>query len=279
MSDEPSIRAASSTSGDEFVEEALHHPDRERQVEHGVERDDARVGAGEARHAEHDEDRNDDHDRRQHARREDHEQIGVVALQRIAREAEGRDRADRQRKQHADPGDEQRIEEIEREAGVLRRPAGGIGAAEHLGEIVERRREEEFRRHRQRVLVGLERGQDDPEHREEIDEADDRRERACVPIRRRRRPSTTGEAEPRRTGAEGRAAMGRRRNLTAVRSCGARLLGALAREIEVEVGEHDHGEQQDIGERGRFARLVVFEGDAIDAQRNGLGRGARAAVA
>ena len=75
--------------------------------------------------AEHQDDRDDDDDRRQHARRQDDEEVGVVALQRIAREAVGGERADDKREEHRDAGDEDRVEEEEVEAGVLRlrRPA------------------------------------------------------------------------------------------------------------------------------------------------------------
>ena len=89
--------------GRQFVEEALHHPDGEGQIEGGVEHDDAEIGARQAHDAEHQDHRNDHHDRRQHARRQDDEEIGVVALQRIAREAEGGQRADDQRQQHRRP--------------------------------------------------------------------------------------------------------------------------------------------------------------------------------
>ena len=57
-----------------------------------------------------------------------------------------------------------------------------------------------------------------------------------------------------------------------------RLLRVSSREIEIEVGEYDHREQQDIGERRRFARFVVLECDPVDAQRDRLGRGAGSAV-
>src|ERR1700722_12005741 len=68
----------------ELIEEAFHHPDRKRQVEYSVESDDPQIGSSETRDAEHDEDRDDDHDRRQHAGRQDHEEVGVIAFERIA---------------------------------------------------------------------------------------------------------------------------------------------------------------------------------------------------
>ena len=73
--------------GRQFIEEALHHPDGEGQIEGRVEHDDAEIGARQAHDAEHQDHRNDHHDRRQHARRQDDEEVGVVALERIAREA------------------------------------------------------------------------------------------------------------------------------------------------------------------------------------------------
>ena len=94
-SDDPSMRAASSTSGDNSSKKLFIIQIAKRQIERRVESNDADIGAGEAGDPEHDEDRDDDDDRRQHARRQDHEKIGVVALQRIAREAEGGERADR----------------------------------------------------------------------------------------------------------------------------------------------------------------------------------------
>ena len=138
--------------GRQFVEEALHHPDREGQVEGGVERDDAGIAAGEPDDPEHQDDRNDHHDRRQHAGGENDEEIGIVALERITREAESGERSDDQREEDARAGDEDRVEEVEIEVRGLRNRSRRKWPAEHAVEIFERRREQEFRRHRQRIV-------------------------------------------------------------------------------------------------------------------------------
>src|SRR5205823_8147563 len=101
----------------ELVEEALHHPDRERQIESRIESNDPGIGARKAGNAEHDENRDDHHDRRQHAGSENDEQIGIVALERITREAERGERADDESEEYARSGDEQRVEEVEAESG------------------------------------------------------------------------------------------------------------------------------------------------------------------
>ena len=154
----------------DLVEEALHHPDRERQIEGGIEQDDPDIAAREPAHAKHDEDRDDEH-------------VGLVAPQRPAREAVGRDRVDDQRHRDRGAGDEDAVEEKQVEAGIHRLATALIGAGEDIGEILEGRREDEFRRCRERVRVDLERGQDDPQHREEVGEADHRRDRGSPPAR------------------------------------------------------------------------------------------------
>ena len=73
-----------------LIKEAFHHPDGEGEIESGIEQDDAGIGAGKADGTEHQDHRNDDDDRGQHAGRQDDEEIGVVAFERIAREAIGR---------------------------------------------------------------------------------------------------------------------------------------------------------------------------------------------
>ena len=125
--------------GRKLVEEALHHPDGEGEIEGGVEQDDAEIGAGKAHHAEHQDDRDDDDDRRQHAGRQDDEQIGVVALQRIAREAVGRQRAEDEGQQDRGGGDHDRVEEEAVEAGRFRLAARRHHAGEHRAEILQRR--------------------------------------------------------------------------------------------------------------------------------------------
>src|SRR5437763_11532414 len=52
------------------------------------------------------------------------------------------------------------------------------------------------------------------------------------------------------------------------------FLGPPVCEIEIEVGQHDHREQQDIGERRRFTCLHILEGDAIDVYGDRFGGGA-----
>ena len=171
----------------EMVEEALGHPDRERQVEGGVEGDDAGIGPAQSEDAEQHEDWNDRDDRRQHARRQNDEQIGFVAAQGKAREAIGRRSADDQGEKDAGAADEQTVEEIQAEARIGAAAARDVGAHEHRIEILEGRREQELDRHRQRVGARLERGHDDVEDRKEIGEADhsgaNGARPACVPDR------------------------------------------------------------------------------------------------
>src|SRR5947208_12626538 len=49
------------------------------------------------------------------------------------------------------------------------------------------------------------------------------------------------------------------------------FLGPPVCEIEIEIGQYDDGEQQDIGERRRLACLYILEGDAIDIDGDRLG--------
>ena len=39
-------------------------------------------------------------------------------------------------------------------------------------------------------------------------------------------------------------------------------LAAAVGEVEIEVGQHDHHEEHDVGERGALAGLVLLVGDA-----------------
>src|SRR6266540_7250758 len=55
------------------------------------------------------------------------------------------------------------------------------------------------------------------------------------------------------------------------RSC---LLRAPAREIEIEIGENDHDEQENVGHGSRVARLVELDCLPVDIDRDRLGRGA-----
>ena len=169
--------------GRELVEEALHHPDGEREVERGVEQDHAEVGPAQPAHPEHEEDRDDHHDRGQHAGGEDDEEVGRVPLEGVAREPVGGEGPDDEGDQHRRARDEHRVEEIDVEVGVDRRLPLDVGAGEHAHEVLEGGGEDPLGRDRERVGVRLEGGQDDPQHREEVDEADDARERGPPPSR------------------------------------------------------------------------------------------------
>src|SRR5262245_66608522 len=50
------------------------------------------------------------------------------------------------------------------------------------------------------------------------------------------------------------------------------LPSALSREVEVEVGEHDHREQQDVGKGSRLAGSEILERDAVDINCDRLSR-------
>jgi hypothetical protein len=224
----------------ELVEEALHHPDRERQVEGGIEQHDAGVAAREAGSAEHQEDGNDDDDRRQHARGQDDEQVGVVALERIPREAVGGQGADEQRQRDARARDEHGIEEEQAEAGVDRLSTLDVGAAEYIHEVLERGLEQERRGDGQGVVVRLE-GGEDPQHRKEVGERDDAGDASATPA---------GLAHASRPPHS--------RHHSGLRA-------PLLHEVKVQVGEHDHHEEEDVGQRRRLAGTEVLEREAVGA--------------
>ena len=53
---------------------------------------------------------------------------------------------------------------------------------------------------------------------------------------------------------------------------------ALSHEEQIEIGQHDDGKQQNIAERRGLAGFKVLKGNAIDVNRDGFGRCARAAL-
>ena len=110
----------------DLVHEALHQPDREGQVEGGVEDDQADMRVVEADGAVHQEHRDGDDDRRQHARRQDEEEQVGLARHPEAREAVGGERAHADGEHGAGDRDDQAVEEAVRDiatAGRCRLPS------------------------------------------------------------------------------------------------------------------------------------------------------------
>ena len=58
----------------DFVDETLHQPDRERNVEGGIEQDESKVGIAQSKCAVHQVNWDDNNDGRKHARAEDEEE-------------------------------------------------------------------------------------------------------------------------------------------------------------------------------------------------------------
>ena len=94
----------------DLVEEALHHPDDERDAEHRVDQDHPLVGVDEVQVAEDEKQRDREDDRRQELDREDPERE-VLAAGAELRDAVGGERADDHRGRCRRGGDDQAVDE------------------------------------------------------------------------------------------------------------------------------------------------------------------------
>ena len=108
----------------DLVDEALHQPDRERQVEARVKEDQADVRVLERQATIHDEHRNDDGEGRQEPRREDEEQPVLRPRDPEAGEPVGAERSQADRRQRGQAADDEAVAEVViKVAGV---PATGL---------------------------------------------------------------------------------------------------------------------------------------------------------
>ena len=122
-----------------LVDEALHHPDRERQVERRVDQDQPELRVDQAEVAVHQEDRDHDHDRRHEPGGEDEEELILLGLQREARVGPRRRHAEQRRQDRRGARDEHGV--LERDGEVRR--AGAAALDEHVLVVVERHVEAE----------------------------------------------------------------------------------------------------------------------------------------
>ena len=95
----------------DFVDETLEQPDRERDVDRGVEQDHPEPRIRQSDGAVHQVDRDRDRDRRHHPGRQDEEQQIVLQGHAEPREAVGRQGAERDGEHGRAEGDDQRIDE------------------------------------------------------------------------------------------------------------------------------------------------------------------------
>ena len=261
-----------------LVDEALQEPDRERHVHGRIEQDHADLGIGQPDLAVHEVDRDRDRDRRHHARRQDEEEKVVLERHLEARESIGREHAE-------EDGEEGRAESDDDGVGEapddVRRPGdhhvprthqlvvpGGRGRQarhvfrrlpgarrEQIDVALERRAEQHLRRIGDRVGRRLEARRDDPQKRDDGDQRVDDDDHRCDALGERRRLDD---------------GMGGGRG-------GSSLLHPVQR-LHVDVGEAEHGDEEDDGEGGRIAGLPAFERLALQRDGCELGDGAGAAA-
>ena len=144
----------------DLAEEAAQQPDRERQIERREDDDQHVIGVELAELGRDEIERNDDRHARHHPRHQDGQQES--APRREMRQRIGRKRRDRDDERRRADRDDDAVDEVVLKSGV----------GEDVAEAIERRAEDEPRRHGQRVDRVAEPGHDHPSVGKQIDQHD-----------------------------------------------------------------------------------------------------------
>ncbi len=150
----------------DVLEVGHHEPDRERQREREVDDHEAAVGVDPADAVEQQEVGDHEPDRRQHLRREGVEAERLLALEPEPREAVGGRHRQHDRERGRAHADDDAVPHVRQDRDR---------AEEHVDVVPPLRLEDDDRRVGQHVDVGLERGEQGPEHRKGPDEHDEHR--------------------------------------------------------------------------------------------------------